>query len=65
MNLGTDLPGQRFGFFRILVCSGDKTDGRMSCSQLRAQAAAAARADDGQTQCLAFDDVLPRYGAGG
>lgn len=33
--------------------------------QLRAQSADTAGTDDGQTQCLAFDVVLPRYAAAG
>jgi hypothetical protein len=34
----------------------------MPCRQLRAQAADTAGTDDGQTQCLAFDAVLPGTG---
>lgn len=45
-------------FFGILVRYRDEPYCRVSRGQLRAQPADTARADDGQTQCFAFDDPL-------
>ena len=55
---GADFLRQCGGFFGVLVGYRDEAYCRMSRRQLRAQAADTARADDGQTQCFAFDDPL-------
>lgn len=62
MNGRTDFFCQRFCFLGILISRRDKAYCGMPCRQLRAQAADTAGTDDGQTQRLAFDVVLPGTG---